>query len=218
MNPRRVFLSRSLKIMAGASLALSWPGRLWAEGKRRILPGHLKATDLAHLNPQSIDNRNLALTPIEDFGTMGQTDLAVDPAGWRLVIDGAVERPLSLSLTELKARPVVERTVLLICPGVFSFNARWTGLSLGALLRQARPKDEANRVTIRSVGKQWPKVERFSLREVLSDEVFLAYQVNGRDLPRTHGFPLRVVAGEHYGDDWVKYVARITVSAKGKKG
>ncbi|MBU1156790.1 MAG: molybdopterin-dependent oxidoreductase, partial [Proteobacteria bacterium] len=46
---------------------------------------------------------------------MGQTDLAVDPAGWRLVIDGAVERPLSLSLTELKARPLVERTVLLIC-------------------------------------------------------------------------------------------------------
>lgn len=204
--------------MAGASLALPWPGRLWAEGKRRILPAHLKATDLAQMNPTSIDNRNLAITPIEDFGTMGQTDLAVDPAGWRLIIDGAVEHPLSLSLAELKARPVVERTVLLICPGVFSFNARWTGLSLGALLRQAKPKDEANRVTIRSVGKQWPKVERFSLREVLSDEVFLAYQVNGRDLPRKHGFPLRVVAGEHYGDDWVKYVARITVSAKGKKG
>lgn len=199
-------------------MALAWPGRLWAAGKHRILPSHLKATDLAQMNPKSIDNRNLAITPLEDFGTMGQTDLAVDPARWRLVIDGAVERPLSLSLTELKARPVLERTVLLICPGVFSFNARWKGLSLGALLRQAEPKGEANRVTIRSVGKQWPKVEHFFLREVLANEVFLAYQVNGRDLPRKHGFPLRVVAGEHYGDDWVKYVARVTVSAKGKKG
>ncbi|MCF8063883.1 MAG: molybdopterin-dependent oxidoreductase, partial [Desulfarculaceae bacterium] len=71
---------------------------------------------------------------------------------------------------------------------------------------------------ILSVGKKWPKVEHFFLREVLANEVFLAYQVNGRDLPRKHGFPLRVVAGEHYGDDWVKYVARVTVSAKGKKG
>ncbi|MFH2128574.1 MAG: hypothetical protein ABIK12_18825, partial [Pseudomonadota bacterium] len=67
MNPRRVFLSRSLKIMAGASLALSWPGRLWAAGKRRILPAHLKATDLAQMNPTSIDNRNLAITPTENF-------------------------------------------------------------------------------------------------------------------------------------------------------
>lgn len=218
MNPRRVFLSRSLQLLGMASLALAWPGRLWAAGKRRILPGYLKATDLAHLNPQNIDNRNLALTPIEQFGTMGQSDLAVDPEGWRLKIDGAVEHPLSLSLEQLQARPVVERTVLLICPGVFSFNARWKGLSLGELIRQAGPDPQADRVTIRSVGKARAKVERFSLREVLAEEVFLAYGVNGRALPRKHGFPLRVVAGRRFGDDWVKYVARVSLSATGKKG
>lgn len=218
MNPRRAFIARGLRVVAGAALALAWPGRLWAESKRRILPGHIKATNLFQFNPKSIDNRNLALTPVERFGTMGQSDLAVDPAKWRLVIDGEVDRPLSLSLEQLKARQVVERTVLLICPGVFSFNARWKGLSLGALLREAGPTNQANQVVVRSVGKDWPKVERFSLREVLSDEVFLAYQVNGRDLLRKHGFPLRVVAGEHYGDDWVKYVARISLSATGKKG
>ncbi|MCB2192512.1 MAG: molybdopterin-dependent oxidoreductase [Deltaproteobacteria bacterium] len=218
MNPRRAFLSRGLQLLAGASLALSWTGRLWAESKRRILPSYIKATDLSHLNPRSIDNRNLAITPMDQFGTMGQSDLVVDPAKWRLVIDGAVDRSLSLSLAELKALPVVERTVLLICPGVFSFNARWHGFSLADLLRQAGPDPKANRVTIKGVGNAGAKVERFSLREVLAEEVFMAYGVNGKPLPRKHGFPLRVVAGRHYGDDWVKYVARVSLSAHGKKG
>lgn len=204
--------------MAGASLGLAWPGNLWAAGKPRVLGGHVKATDLAHLNPQDIDNRNLAITPIEQFGTMGQSDLVVDPAAWRLVIDGAVERPLSLGLAELKARAALQRTVLLICPGVFSFNARWRGFSLGKLLQEAGVQGRANRVVIRGVGEAGAKVERFSLAEVLDDQVFLAYEVNGQALPRKHGFPLRVVAGRHYGDDWVKYVTRVSLLAAGAKG
>jgi sulfoxide reductase catalytic subunit YedY len=35
--------------------------------------------------------------------------------------------------------------------------------------------------------------------------------VNGKDLPRRHGFPLRVVAEDSYGSDWVKYVTRVSV-------
>ncbi|MBW2515672.1 MAG: molybdopterin-dependent oxidoreductase, partial [Deltaproteobacteria bacterium] len=42
-----------------------------------------------------------------------------------------------------------------------------------------------------------------------SDKVFLAYEVNGEKLPVRHGFPLRIVAEDYYGDDWVKYVYRI---------
>ncbi len=217
MKPRRAFLACGLQAMTAASLTLAWPHRLWAERKRRVLPGHLKATDLANLNPQTVDNRNLAITPLEQFGTMGQSDLAVDPAQWRLVIEGAVERPLSLSLAALQARPALERTVLLICPGVFSFNARWKGLSLGRLLEEAKPQATANRVEIRGVGKAGAKVERFSLAEVLGDQVFLAYAVNGQALPRKHGYPLRVVAGDHYGDDWVKYVAKVRLLAAGSR-
>lgn len=93
MNKRRAFFIQGLRLLGAASLALSWPGRLWAQGKRRILPSHIKATDLAQYNPRSIDNRNLSLTPIDQFGTMGQSDLDVDPVRWRLLVDGEVERP-----------------------------------------------------------------------------------------------------------------------------
>ena len=53
------------------------------------------------------------------------------------------------------------------------------------------------------------------LDEVLADKVFLAYQVNGKDLPRKHGSPIRAVAEDHYGYDWVKYVSTLTVEGKG---
>ncbi|MBU1275693.1 MAG: molybdopterin-dependent oxidoreductase [Proteobacteria bacterium] len=218
MKPRRAFLSLGLQAVAGLCLAMTWPRRLWAAGKRRVLGGHVKATDLAHLNPRDIDNRNLAVTPLEQFGTMGQSDLVVDLDKWRLVVDGAVRRPLSLDLKQLEARPVLERTVLLICTGVFSFNARWKGLSLGKLLQEAEPLKGANRVVIKGVGGAEAKIERFSLGEVMGDEVFLAYEVNGRPLPRKHGFPLRVVAGAHFGDDWVKYVTRVSLLGAGEKG
>ena len=44
------------------------------------------------------------------------------------------------------------------------------------------------------------------------NKVFLAYEVNGQRLPQKHGFPLRVVAEDHYGFQWVKYVSSLTVN------
>ncbi|HHP7236161.1 MAG TPA: molybdopterin-dependent oxidoreductase [Desulfobacterales bacterium] len=46
-----------------------------------------------------------------------------------------------------------------------------------------------------------------------SDQVFLDYEVNGVPLPQKHGFPLRLVAEDHYGARWVKSVDRITAVA-----
>ena len=216
MQPRRGFLALALGGLAGMGLSLSWPGRMWAATKRQVLGAHVKATELFHRHPQSIDNRNLSITPIEEFGSMGQSDLKVDSAAWRLVVDGAVKRPLSLDLAQARARPKLERTVLLICPGVFSYNARYTGFSLGRLLEEAGLEPGVDRIEIQGPAGGRAKRERFKLREVLSDQVWLAWQVNGQDLPSKHGFPLRVVAGRHYGDDWVKYVTRVTARATGK--
>ena len=55
----------------------------------------------------------------------------------------------------------------------------------------------------------YEKVEKFPIGDIRSDKVFLAYQVNGQRLPQKHGFPLRIVAEDYYGDEWVKYVYKI---------
>ena len=47
------------------------------------------------------------------------------------------------------------------------------------------------------------------MEEVESGKVFLAYAVNGQTLPQKHGYPLRVVAADRLGSDWVKFVYKV---------
>jgi sulfoxide reductase catalytic subunit YedY len=211
MHNRRGFLRVALGGVLGGGWLLSSPlsavRRAWA-ASRKVLAKGTKPQTLIHENPAALDTRNLEATPLEAFGTMGPTDLVVDLATWRLEVSGQVKRPLSLTYAQLTALPVIEREVLLICPGFFANHGRWRGLSIKGLLQQADFDRAAARVVI---GARGGKTATYPLADVLSDKVFLAYQVNGKDLPRKHGFPLRVVAEDYYGSDWLKYVTKVSL-------
>jgi DMSO/TMAO reductase YedYZ molybdopterin-dependent catalytic subunit len=71
------------------------------------------------MNPEEIDNRNLDIDPLNRFGTMGQTKVAIDIKSYRLKVTGKVGRPLSLSYDQILKCPSVTEVVLLICPGFF---------------------------------------------------------------------------------------------------
>jgi len=155
-----------------------------------------------------VDNTLLPITPIEDLHPTG-SPVEVDIEEYRLVIDGLVERPLSLTYGELLSRPQVSEVVLLICPGVFWDNARWTGTPLAPLLEEAGLQEGAKKVGFHALdGYQ----RSLSLEEALAEGVFLAYQVNGETLLLEHGFPLRLVARHQYGGRWVKWLERIEVT------
>lgn len=182
----------------------------FAEAKRIILPKGTARETLIDKNPAQLDTRHLAPTPLDGFGTMGLTDHQVKLEEWRLEIDGEVKRPLRLNYAELKAITPIERNVLLICPGFFANHGAWKGVSIRTLLNMAETNEGITHVTLRGPAGTYEKVERFTIEEVLSDRVFLAYEVNGERLPERHGFPLRTVAEGHYGYDWVKYVYKVT--------
>ena len=181
--------------------------RVWA-ASRKVLTKGTKTESLIHENPAALDTTNLEITPLERFGTMGPTDRVVDLATWRLEISGLVKRSLSLTHSQLMALPAIEREVLLICPGFFANHGRWKGISIKGLLEQAEFDRAASRVVIETRGQ---KAARFPMADILAEKVFLAYQVNGTELPRKHGFPIRVVAEDHYGSEWVKFVDKISV-------
>lgn len=192
----------------GAVLALSsWTRWLWAAA-RKVLAAETDRKTLIHEDPATLDATNLEITPLEEFETMGPTNRVVDPADWRLEITGQVGQPLSFSYAQLTALPSIERNVLLICPGVFANHGRWKGISLQNILQQANFDRTASRVAFEEKGG---KSASYPIADVLSGKVFLAYQVNGLPLPRKHGFPLRVVAEDYYGAEWVKYVSRVRV-------
>lgn len=181
---------------------------LWAQTKK-ILPKGFKRDELKNMNPAEIDNRNLEVDPIEKFGTMGPTDVAIDSKTYRLKVTGKVEHPLSLSYDQILKLPSLTETVLLICPGFFSNNGRWTGVNLKSMLQEAQVKKESQYIDINGVHG---KGVRIPLKALDQKRIFLAYRVNGETLPQKHGFPLRLVYEDAYGYDWVKYVEEIVVS------
>ena len=117
--------------------------------------------------------------------------------------------PLSLSYDQILKYPSLIETVLLICPGFFTNNGRWTGISFKALLQEAKIDKEAKFLDVKGA---YEKVVRISLKDIYRKKIFLAYRVNSETLPQKHGFPLRLVYEDAYGSDWVKYVDEIVVS------
>ena len=212
MWTRRNFLRKSFWVSLGGFFLTSslwnFVSNVWAKAKQ-LLPKGFPKNQLLNMNPADIDNRNLEVDPLNKFGTMGPTDVAIDSKTYRLKVTGKVERPLSLSYDQILKYPSLTETVLLICPGFFSNNGRWTGVNFKSLLQEAQIKKEAQYVDVVGNGE---KRVRISIKELDQKKIFLAYRVNGETLPRKHGFPLRLVYEDVYGSDWVKYVEEIVVS------
>jgi DMSO/TMAO reductase YedYZ molybdopterin-dependent catalytic subunit len=214
MKKRRQFIKMVLGVFVGMGFLLNPIAAgcrlVWAKAKKIILP---KGTQMVHLigkNPADLDTKNLDLTPLEAFQTMGQKDYHVNLRKWRLEIDGQVQLSLKLTYDQIVQMPSIEKNVLLICPGVFAYHAHWKGISVVKLLEMARMVTGVTHVVFRGPEGTYEKRMRFPIEDIHSDKVFLAYNVNGETLPVKHGFPLRVVAEDYYGGDWVKYVYKIT--------
>ena len=178
---------------------------LWANTKRIILGKDTRRKSLIHYNPVELDTSNLNVTPLDDFGTMGVTEFSADIKKWRLEVGGDVETPLRFTYEEILSMPSIERKVLLICPGVFANHGNWKGISIARLLHMAGIKEVLTHVEVRGPDASRQKVVKYAAADILTDKVFLAYAVNGRTLPQKHGFPLRIVAEDYFGYDWVKY-------------
>jgi DMSO/TMAO reductase YedYZ molybdopterin-dependent catalytic subunit len=160
----------------------------------------------------------------------------LDPETFRLEVKGLVDRPLSLSLNELKALPVQEIVAVNQCSGNgrgffeprvpggqagngLMGNARWTGVSLKSVLEKAGVK--AGAVEARFDGLDGPVLpatpdfaKSLPIDHAVDGEVMLAWGMNGKDLPLLNGYPLRLVVPGYYGTYWVKHLNEITLIDK----
>jgi DMSO/TMAO reductase YedYZ molybdopterin-dependent catalytic subunit len=158
----------------------------------------------------------------------------VDAADWRLEIGGLVERPLSLSLEDLRSRPAAEVTMTMECAGngrahvephVVSQpwlyeavgTATWRGTAVRELLEEAGVRAGAIEALFvgldRGVegGEEQAYARSLPLEQLLASDAILAYEVNGVPLPPQHGYPLRLVVPGWYGMTSVKWLSRITL-------
>ncbi|MDT0345961.1 molybdopterin-dependent oxidoreductase [Streptomyces litchfieldiae] len=132
----------------------------------------------------------------------------VDATRWRLRVSGrGVPRPVTMTLDQLLRRELVERDITLTCVsnpvgGTLIGNARWIGVQLADVLREAgvRPPSEggpADQLVARSVDG----MTLGSPLETVMDgrDALLAVGMNGEPLPFEHGFPVRMVVPGLYG-------------------
>ncbi|HEV3278720.1 MAG TPA: molybdopterin-dependent oxidoreductase [Terriglobia bacterium] len=179
-----------------------------------------------------------AITPNEAFYVRYHvfpipTEINLD--SWRLKITGEVDRPLELSMDDLRSKFQPARVVAVqqcsgnsrgrVSPHPFGGqwgdgamgNAEWVGASLADILKAAGVRSTAVDVTFNGLDQPAAPgvpdlIKGLSIGRIMDDPtVLVAYQMNGQPLPMLNGFPARIVVPGWYSTYWVKNLAEISV-------
>jgi DMSO/TMAO reductase YedYZ molybdopterin-dependent catalytic subunit len=239
-STRRDILKGGLA-MAGLGLAgvPEWALPLLAQGETLVpftdLPESVNvapAPDRRVLDIRKIDG---PFTPRDQFYTIQHYGHPpVDETAFRLKVSGLVDRPLSLSLDELRKIRAAELVAGFECSGNrrplqgLSSNGRWTGVPLRAVLDRAGVKAQGREFVFFGADRGKEEVEfrtqkfeveqqfgrSLSRDQALSGEPFLAYALNGEPLTAHQGFPLRLIVPGWYGVANVKWLSEIHVQAE----
>jgi DMSO/TMAO reductase YedYZ molybdopterin-dependent catalytic subunit len=158
----------------------------------------------------------------------------------KLVIEGLVEKPMTLAVDDLRHLPEMTVTAVLQCagngralqaprvPGVqwthgAMGQAAWTGVRLRDLLAKAVVKAEAAHVHL--VGADLPPkpqvpafLRSIPLARALAPDTLVAYRMNGEPLSLAHGAPLRLIVPGWAGDHWVKWLTGLRVQREEAEG
>jgi DMSO/TMAO reductase YedYZ molybdopterin-dependent catalytic subunit len=140
-----------------------------------------------------------------------------DPATWRLKIGGLVEQPVSLTYEQLRALPRVDQVSTFHCvTGWTVNNVHWGGVRLGDVLAQARPHSSAH--ALEFVSMEVPYIDYLTVKQASLHDVMLAYEMDGKALPREHGAPVRLIIPEMYGYKNVKWLTGINLVPAAESG
>jgi DMSO/TMAO reductase YedYZ molybdopterin-dependent catalytic subunit len=187
------------------------------------------------------------LTPTDLFYVRNHFQLPkVDVRSWRLAVTGAVDRPVELTIEQVRDMPPQTRAMTLECAGNGrSFlrpkskgvqwdlgavsTAEWTGVPLAAVLEKAGVRAGGVEVILEGLDSGEPGNEprppgpiafarSLPLAKARKPEVMLAWAMNGKELTAEHGYPLRAVVGGWYGMASVKWLGRVKVVEKPFRG
>lgn len=243
---RRNFLRTAGVIAAGAALG-NFPGTLFASGERLAkFPGKRELILLTSRPPQletPLRDLKAFVTPNDALFVrwhISGIPTSVDLSTWRLKVGGNTEKELDLSMEDLKGFEKVSFTAVIQCSGnsrsLFEprvaggewgngavGNVTWTGVRLKDILAKAGMK--AGTVDICFNGLDGPPlptvpdfVKSLPVDVAAGDDVIVAYEMNGSQIPMLNGFPARLVVPGWYATYWVKALSDITVLSRPFEG
>jgi DMSO/TMAO reductase YedYZ molybdopterin-dependent catalytic subunit len=141
----------------------------------------------------------------------------IDPAAYRLRVDGLVESPQTFTLADLKAMPRAEQISDFQCvTGWKVSDVHWAGVRIKDVLAEVgRAKGAA---AMSFVSAEVPYTDSLTLQQALLPDVMLAYEMDGEPLSRAHGAPVRLVMPRMYGYKSVKWVNHIALGRTAEYG
>ncbi|MEI9906802.1 MAG: molybdopterin-dependent oxidoreductase [Actinomycetota bacterium] len=169
-----------------------------------ILPKPLRALAAPPKDPAlATPGLSKLFTPNEQFyridTALSIPNLSID--SWKLTIDGLVSNPIELTYKELTSRPVFELDDTIACVsnevgGQLVGNARWLGIRLDDLIKEASPTSTADQIMGYSSDGF---TAGFPLAVLDGRDAMIAIGMNGEALPVAHGFPARIIVPGLYG-------------------
>jgi len=211
--PRRVFTRRRLLQLSGLSglgLLTSGCTSQWvAERVGQVSEPLNQRVEELLLKPQALipEFPTSAIEPLDallinTFDTTPQ----IDPAAYRLTIDGEVGNPLKLSLADIQKLPLTSMVIRHVCVEGWAAIVQWNGAQLRELIALAQPKNTARYVYFESADGYY---ESWDLASALHPQTLLAYQRNGQPLSVDNGAPIRLAAPIKLGYKQSKWVTRV---------
>jgi DMSO/TMAO reductase YedYZ molybdopterin-dependent catalytic subunit len=164
---------------------------------------------------------------------------SVDADSWRLRVDGDVDRPVELTLAEVRALPSITHVVTMECAGNGRAffeppvagvqwekgavgTAAWRGVRLAELMRRAGIRGSARYIWLdgadRGPGRAPDFVRSVPIDKALHPDTLLAYEMNGEPLAASHGFPLRAIVPAWEGAYSVKWLTHVQASPRDHDG
>lgn len=165
---------------------------------------------------------------------------SIDPKTFRLSVGGLVERPLHMTMADLRKMEKIEVPAVLQCSGNGRWfygvafakvshpagaqwkyggvgNARWGGVRVADILKKAGVRATAKFAT--NFGLDVPVlpttpkfIRGIELEKLMDPDTILAYEMNGETLPYYHGFPLRLIVPGWAADHSVKWLSSMTLT------
>ncbi|MBD2436779.1 molybdopterin-dependent oxidoreductase [Nostoc sp. FACHB-110] len=215
-TPRQQISRRRLLQLSGMSslglLLTSCGTSLFSETVGTITePLNLKVGELL-LKPQT-PIPEFPLSAIQPKALLVNTyDLTpeIDPVAFRLTIDGEVNQPIQLSMTDIYKLPLTSMVIRHVCVEGWAAIVQWGGVRLRDLLNLAQPKSQARYAYFQSADNYY---ESWDIASVLHPQTLLAYQKNGQPLSVDNGAPLRLASPIKLGYKQSKWVTRITLAS-----
>lgn len=140
---------------------------------------------------------------------------ASDFSNWRLQVTGLVNRPLSLTVADVRAMPQRTQITRHDCVEGWSAIGQWTGPQLAQILQQAKLKPDARYIVFRCADQLGgsPYYESIDMIDAFHPQTIIAHALNGEPLPIRNGAPLRIRVERQLGYKHAKYLTAIEAVA-----